>query len=103
MHAELEHGDTQAVATVEAVSAQGSETQYAASSSASVGDSEIPSQRRPSFLARALARFGGGDRSAIAEQSEGNQSTASGEQTEDLASVKRPSFVERAARRLRPA
>ena len=81
---------------------QGSENQYAASSSASQGDGELPSQRRPSFLVRALARFGGGDR-AVTEQNDGNQSTDSAEPMDDLASVKRPSFVERAARRLRPA
>ena len=93
----------QAASTMGTVPLQGSEAQYAASSSASVGDGELPSQRRPSFLVRALARFGGGDRNNVAEQSEGNPSSGSGEQTEDLASVKRPSLIERAARRLRPA
>ena len=82
---------------------QGSESQYAASSSASVGDGELPSLRRPSFLERALARFGGGGDRTITEQGEGEAPHSNGDEADDPvgALARRPSFIERASRRMR--
>ncbi len=83
---------------------QGSESQYAPSSAASIGDGELPSLRRPSFLARALARFGGGGDRPASETGEPPEAPHSnGDEAEEPmdALTRRPSFIERTSRRMR--